>query len=170
MTVIKVILTIKTINILSKTILCFQFHFSHSVVSDSLWPHESQHAKPSLSVTKSWSSLKFTSIESVMPSTHLILYRPLLFLPPITPSIRVFTNDSTLRMRWPKDWSISFSINPSNEYQDWSLLEWTGWISSQSKGLSRVFSNTTVQKHQFFGAQPSSQSNSHILTCPLEKP
>ena len=90
MTVIKVILTIKTINILSKTILCFQFHFSHSVVSDSLRPHESQHAKPSLSVTKSWSSLKFTSIESVMPSTHLILYHPLLFLPPITPSISLF--------------------------------------------------------------------------------
>ena len=63
---------------------------------------------------------------------------------------------------WPMYWSYSFSISPSKEHQDWSPLEWTGWISSQSKGLSRVFSNTTVQKHQFFGAQLSSQSDSHI--------
>ena len=116
MTVIKVILTIKTINILSKTILCFQFQFSRSVVFDSLRPHESQHSKASLSITDSRSSLKLTSIESVMPSTHLILCSPLFLLPPIPPSIRVFTNDSTLRMRWPKYWSISFSISPSNEH------------------------------------------------------
>ena len=69
---------------------------------------------------------------------------------------------ATLRMRWPKYWSFSFSISPSKERPGWSPLEWTGWISLQSKGLSRVFSNTTVQKHQFFGTQLSSQSNSHI--------
>ena len=85
-------------------------------------------------------------------------------------SIRVFSNKSTIRMRWPKYWSFSFSISPSNEHQDWSPLGWTGWISLQPKGLSRVFSNTVVQKHQFFGAQLSSQSNSHFHTWPLGKP
>ena len=127
----------------------------------------------SLSITNSRSSLRLTSIESVMPYSHLILCRPLLLLPPIPPSIRVFSNESTLRMRWPKDWSFSFSIIPSKEIpglvtfrMDW----WTGWISLQSKELSKVFSNTTVQKHQFFSAQPSSQSNSHIHTWPQEKP
>ena len=119
----------------------------------------------------SWSSLKLMSIELVMSSSHLTPCRPLLLLLPIPPSIRVFSNESTLRMRWPKYWSFSFSIIPSKEHsQGWSPSEWTGWISLQSKGLSRVFSNTTVQKHQFFGAQLSSQSNSHIHTWPLEKP
>ena len=124
----------------------------------------------SLSITNSQRLLKLTSIESVRPSSHLILCRPLLFLPPISPSIRVFSNESTLRMRRPKYWSFSFSISPSKEHPGLISLEWTGWISLQSKGLSRVFSNTTVQKHQFFGAQLSSQSNSHIHTWPLEKP
>ena len=124
----------------------------------------------SLSITNSRSSLRLTSIESVMPSSHLILCRPLLLLPPIPPSIRDFSNQSTLRMRWPKYWSFSFSIIPSKEIPGLISLEWTGWISLQSKGLSRVFSNTTVQNHQFFGTQPSSQSNSHIHTWPLEKP
>ena len=110
---------------------------------------------------------EFTQIhihQSVMPSSHLILCHTLLLLPPIPPSIRVFSNESTLRMRWPKDWSFSFSIIPSKEIPGLIPSEWTGWISLQSKGLSRVFSNTTVQKHQFFSAQPSSQSNSHIYT------
>ena len=123
----------------------------------------------SLSITNSRSSPKLMSIELVIPSSHLILCHPLLILPPIPPSIRVFSNESTLHIRWPKYWSFSFSISPSKENQDWSL-EWTGWMSLQSKGLSRVFSNTTVQKHQFFGVQLSSQSNSHIHTWPLEKP
>ena len=83
-----------------------------------------------------------------MPSSHLILCRPLLLLPPIPPSIRVFSNESTLRMRWPKYWSFSFTSFPPKKSQGWSPSEWTGWISLQSKGLSRVFSNTTVQKHQ----------------------
>ena len=119
---------------------------------------------------QSRSSLKLMSIESVMPSSHLILCRPLLLLPSIPPSISVFSNESTLRMRWSKYWSFSFSIMilPKNT-QDQSPLEWTCWISLQSKGLSRVFSNTTVQKHQFFSPQLSSQSNSHIHTWPLEK-
>ena len=123
----------------------------------------------SLSITNSRSSPKLMCIESVMPSSHLILCRPLLLLPSIFPSIRVFYNESTLPMRWPKYWSFSLSISPMN-IQDWSPLGWTGWISLQSKGLSRVFSSTTVQKHQFFGAQLSSQSNSHIHTWPQEKP
>src|SRR5574337_621214 len=102
------------------------------------------------------------SIESVMPSSHLILYHPLFLLPPIPPSIRVSSNESTLCMRWPKYWSFSFSISPSKEHPGLISLEWISWIFFQSKGLSRVFSNTTVQKHQFSGAQLSSQSNSHI--------
>ena len=83
---------------------------------------------------------------------------------PIPLSIRVFSNESTLRMTWPKYWSFSFSISPSKEHKNCFPFEWTGWISLQSKGISRVFSNTTVQKHQFFSAQLSSQSNSHIHT------
>ena len=83
---------------------------------------------------------------------------------PSPPSIRVFYNESTLRMRWPKYWSFSFSIIPPKKSQGSSPSEWTRWISLQSKELSRVFSNTTVQKHQFFRPQPSSQSNSHIHT------
>ena len=124
----------------------------------------------SLSITNSWSSLKLTSIESVMPSSHLILCHPLLLLPPIPPSIRVFSNESTLLMRWPKYWSFSFSIILSKEHPGLISFEWIGWISLQSMGLSRIFSNTTFQKHQFFGTQLSSQSNSHIHTWPLEKP
>ena len=123
----------------------------------------------SLSITISQSSPKLMSIESVMASSHLIFCRPLLLLPPIPPSIRVFSNKSTLRIRWPKYWSCSFSISPSNEHPG-LIFRRTGWISLQSKGLSRVFSNTTVQKHQFFCTQLSSQSNSHIHTWPLEKP
>ena len=87
--------------------------FSHSVVSDSLQPHESHHACPS--PTPGVHS-DLTSIESVIPSSHLILCRPLLLLPPIPPSIRVFTNESVLCIRWPEYWSFSFSLSPSNEY------------------------------------------------------
>ena len=124
----------------------------------------------SLSITNFRSSLKLMSIESVMPSSHLILCHPLLLLPPILPSIRVFSNESTLCMRWPKYWSFSFSILLPKNTQDWSPLGWTGWISLQSKGLSKVFPNNTVQKHQLFGAQLSSPSNSHVHTWPLGKP
>ena len=109
----------------------------------------------SLSITNSWSVFKPMSFESMMPSNHLILYCPLLLLPSIFPSIRVFTNESVLHIRWPKYWIFSFNISPSNEYSRLISLGRMGWISLQSKGLSRVFFNTTVQKHQFFGSQLS---------------
>ena len=123
-----------------------------------------------LSITNSRSSLRLTSIESVMPSSHLIFCRPLLLLPPIPPSIRVFPMSQLFA--WG-DQSTGVSALASflpKKSQGWSPSEWTGWISLQSKGLLRIFSNTTVQKHQFFGTQLSSQSNSHIHTWPLEKP
>ena len=109
----------------------------------------------SLAITNSWSLPKFMSIESVIPSKHLILCCPLLFLPSTFPNISVFSKKSAFHIRWPKYWSFSLNISPSNEHPDWFPLGWTGWISLQSKGLSRVFSNTTVQKHQFFCAQLS---------------
>ena len=124
----------------------------------------------SLSITNSWSLLKLMSIESVMSSSHLILCLPLLLLPSIPPSIRVFYNEWTHRMRWWNYWSFSFSISPSNEYSGLISYRVDWLISLLSKGLTRVFSNTIVQKHQFFCAQLSSQSNSHIHTWPLEKP
>ena len=105
----------------------------------------------SLSFAIFWSLLKLMSIELVMPSNHLLLCCPLLLLPSIFASIRVFSNELALHIRWTKNWS--FSISPSNEYSG-SPLGWAGWISLQSKGLSRVFFNTTVQKHQSFGTQP----------------
>ena len=137
--------------------------FSHSIVSDSLQPHGLQHT-----ITNSWSLLKLMSIESVVPSNHLVLCCSLLLLPSIFPSIRVFCNESTLCIRWPKYWSFSFSfsISPSYEYLGWFPSGWSGLISMQSKGLSRVFSSTTVH---FFGAQPSLWSNFHIHTWLLEK-
>ena len=117
-----------------------------------------------LSITNSRSSLRLTSIESVMPASRLILGRPLLLLPPIPPSIRVFSNESTLHMSSQSTGVSALASVLPKKSQGRSPSEWTGWISLQSKELSRVFSNTTVQKHQFFGAQPSSQSNSHIHT------
>ena len=104
-----------------------------------------------LSITNSRSLLKLISIKSVKTLNHLILCCPLVLLPSVFPSIRVFSSESVLCIRWPKDWSFSFSISPSN----WFPWGWTGWNSLQSKELSRVFSNTTVQNHQFFGAQLS---------------
>ena len=124
----------------------------------------------SLFITNSQSSLRLTSIESVMPSSHLILCRPLLLLPPIPPSIRVPARSQLFAWGGQSTGvSASASFHPKKS-QGWSPSEWTGWISLQSKGLSRVFSGTTVQKHQFFSTQPSSQSNSHIHTWPQEKP
>ena len=102
----------------------------------------------SLSVTNFRSVLKLMSIESLMPSNHLIFCN-LLLLPSISPSIGVVPSESVLHIRWPKHWSFSFSLSPSNEHSGLISFGWTGWISLQSKGLSRVFSNTTVQKHQF---------------------
>ena len=117
-------------------------------------PRTTAH-QTSLSITNSQGSPKPMSIELVMPSNHLILYCPLLLLPSILPNIRVFSNESALHIRWQSTRvSALASVLPKNT-QDWSPLEWTHWISLQSKGLSRVFSNTTVQKHQFFSAQLS---------------
>ena len=109
----------------------------------------------SMSITNSRSPPKPMSIESVMPSNHLILCRPLLLPPSIFPSIRVFSDESVLCTRWPKYWGFSFSIGPSNEHPGLISFRWTSWISLQFKGLLRVFSNTTVQKHQCFCAQLS---------------
>ena len=115
----------------------------------------------SLSITNSWSLLKLMSIELVMPSNHLILCRPLLLPPSIIHSIRVFPNESVLRIRWPKYWSFSFSISSSNAYSGLISfrMDWLDLLAIQ--GTLRVFSNTTVQKHQFFGAQLSLWSNCH---------
>ena len=117
----------------------------------------------SLSITNSWSLLKLKPIESVMPSNHIILCRLLLLLP------QAFPTSGSFQMSQLFTWggqsigaSASTSVLPVNT-QDWSALGWTGWISLKSLGLSRVLSNTIVQKHQFFGAQLSLQSNSHII-------
>ena len=115
-----------------------------------------------LSITNSQSSLRLMSIESVMPSSHLILCRPLLLLPQSLPASESFPMSQLFT--WGGQ-SIGVSALASvlpKKSQGWSPSEGTGWISLQSKGLSRVFSNTTVQKHQFFSAQPSSQSNSWV--------
>ena len=106
----------------------------------------------------------------VMPSNHLILCCPLLLPLSVFPSIRVFSDESALRIRWWKYWSFSFNINPSNEYSGLISFRITSLISLQSKGFSRVFSNTMVKKHQCFGSQLSLWSNSHIHTWLLEKP
>ena len=121
----------------------------------------------SLSFTISQSLLKFMFIESVILSNHLILCCPLL-LPSIFPSIRVFSNESALHIKWPKYWSFSFSISPSSEYPGLIsfMIDWFYLLAF--KGLSRVFSNTTVQKHQFFSAQASLCSISHIHTWLVE--
>ena len=132
--------------------------FNFSVISDSATPWTAAHLA-SLSITNSWNLLKLMSIKSMMPANHLIFRHPILLLPSILPSIRVFSNWSVLCIRWPKHWSFRFSISLSNKY---SRLIF--------KGLSRVFFNTTVQKHQFFGIQFSEWSNSHIHTWLLEKP
>ena len=136
--------------------------FSRSVVSDSATPWtEARQASPS--ITSSQSLLKFMSIESMMPSNHLILCHPLLLLlSGYFPMNQLFTSGGQ-----STGVSASAPVLPMN-IQDWFPLGWTGLISLQPKGLSRVFSNTTVQKHQFFGAQLSLQSNSHIHTWLLD--
>ena len=148
--------------------LNFLFFFSSSVQSLSQvqlfatpWTAARQ---ASLSITNFRSLLTLMSIELVMPSNHPILCH-LLLLPSLFPSIRVFSNESVLHIRWPKDWSFSFTISPSNEYSGLISLrmDWLDLLAVQ--GLSSVFSNTIVQKHQFFSAQPSLWFNSHIHTC-----
>ena len=141
--------------------------FICSVVSDSLWPWTAA-SQASLSITNTQSLLKLMSIELLMPSHHLILCCPLLLLPSIFPSIRVFPMSQFFASAGQRiGVSASASVLPMN-IQDWFPLALTGLISLQSEGLLRVFSNTTVQKHQFFNAQLSWYS--HIHTCLLEKP
>ena len=142
---------------------------SHSVMSNSLRPHESQHARPPCpSPTPGVHS--DTSIESVMPSRHLTLCRPLLLLPRSLPASESFPMSQHFTLGGQSTGVSALALFLPKNTQGWSPSEWTCWISLQSKGLLRVFSNTTVEKHQFFSAQLSSQSNSHIHTWPLEKP
>ena len=131
-----------------------------------LTPWTAAH-QASLSITNSRSSLRLTSIESVMPSNHLILCCPLLLLPSISPSIRVFSNQSALHIRWPKYWSFSFNIRPSNEYPELISfrMDWLDLLAVQGTLKS------LLQHHSSKASilQLSSQSNSHIHTWPLEK-
>ena len=145
--------------------------FRHKIVSDSLWPHGLTVAcQASLSFTISWNLLKFLSTESVTLANHLILCFPLLLLPLIFPSIRVFSNELALSIRWPKYWSFSFRISPSNEYS--GLISF--WIDRfdllSFQGTFKSLPQITIQKHQFFNIQPSTWSNSHMHTWLLEKP
>ena len=159
------------------TILVWNWKYKHSVVQKQeirmsllssvvqspshVWLFVTQRTtacQASLSLTISRSLSKFMSIALVMPSSHLILRCPLLLLPSIFPSIRDFSNKLTILIRWPKYWSFSFSISLSENSGLISLKIKTGLIFSLSKGLSGVFSNTTVQSHQFWGALPFLQS------------
>ena len=131
--------------------VCMPFQFSHSVVPNSLHPHKTAVRQASLSITRVYSN-SCTLSEWCHPTT---LCHPLLHLPSIFPSIRVFSNEPVLCIKSPKYWSFSFNISPSNEYS--GLISFRmDWLDlMQSKGPSRVFSSTTVQKHQFFGVQLS---------------
>ena len=154
---------------MKNVVLCLQnVQFCSSVVSDFLQSYGLQHARlPCPSPTpRAYSDS--TSIKLVMPFNHLILWHPLLLLPSIFLSIRAFSNESFLHIRWWKYWSFSFNISLSNSGLISFRMDLLDLFAVQ--GTLRVFSNTTVQKHQFFSTQLSSQSNSHIHTWPLEKP
>ena len=140
---------------------------SHVQLFETPWTAAHQ---ASLSITSSWSSLRLTSIESVMPSSHLILCRPFSSCSQSLPASEFFPMSQLFAWSGQSTGVSALASFLPKKSQGWSPSECTGWISLQSKGLSRVFSNTTVQKHQFFGAQLSSQSNSHIHTWPQEKP
>ena len=143
---------------------------SRSVVSQLFATPWIAACQASLSITNSRSSLKLTSIESVMPSSHLILCHPLFLLPLIPPSIRVFVNESTLRMRWPKYWSFSFSIIPSKEHPGLTSfrMDWLDLLAV--RGALKNLLQHHSSKASILRAQLSSQSNSHIHTWLLEKP
>ena len=156
----------------TKQDLGYQFssaQFSHSVVSDSLWPHGPQHARPPCPSPTPRVHPNPCPLSQWCHSAISSSVVPFSSYPRSFPASGYFqmsqlfaSGGQSIRV------AASKSVLPMN-IQDWSPLGWTGWISLQSKGLSRVFSSTTVQKHQFFSAQPSSQSNSHIHTWPLEK-
>ena len=140
--------------------------FNWSIMSDSFWPHGLQHTMlPCPSPTPRACS---NSCPLVMPSNHLILYHPLLLLPSIFPSIRVFSNESVLPIRWPKYWSFSFSMSPSNEYSGLISfrVDWFDLLAVQ--GTLKSLLQNHIWKHRFFRAQPSSWSNTYIHTWQLE--
>ena len=154
-------------------ILDFYILFTGKIQSAQSLSHVQLFATPwtaahqaSLSITNSQSLLKLMSIESVMPSNHLILCHPLLLLPSIFPSIRIFSNESVLCIRWPKYWTFSFSISPSNECSGLIFLrmDWLNLLAVQGTLKSLLQHHSSKTPHRFFGAQPSSQSNSHIHT------
>ena len=150
---------------------CHQFSsvqlLSHVQLLATAWTAARQ---ASLSITNSRSLPKPMSIESVMSSNHLILCCPILLLPSIFPNIRVFSNKSDLCISWPKYWSFSFNISPTNEHPGLISfrMDWLDLLAVQ--GTLKSLLSLTVQKHQFFGTQLSLYSNSHIHTWPLEKP
>ena len=135
--------------------VCIIFSSVQSLLCLTFWTLWTAALQASQFITNYRSLLKLMSIELLMPSNHLILYHPLLLLLSIFPSIRVFSSESVLHIRWPKYWSFGFSISPSDECLGLISfrIDWLDLLSV--KGLLRVFSNTTVQKHQFFGAQLS---------------
>ena len=143
---------------------------SHSVVSDCLQPHESQHARPPCpSPTPGVDSDSRPSSQWCHPAISFSVI-PFSSCPQSLPASESFPMSQLFPWGGQSTGVSALASFLPKKSQGWSPLEWTGWISLQSKGLSRVFANTTVQKHQFFGAQPSSQSNSHIHTWPQEKP
>ena len=144
--------------------------FSHLIVSDSLRPPWTAARQTSLSITNSRSLIKLMFIELVMPSNYLILCHPLFLLLSIVPSIRVFSSESALYIRWPKYWSFNFSISPSNEYSGLISfrINWFDLLAVQ--GTLKSLLQHTAQKHQFFGVQLSLWSNSHIHTWLLDEP
>ena len=144
--------------------------FSLSVMSDSLWPQESQHARlPCPSPTPGVHSDSHPSSHWCHPAISSSVI-PFSSWPQSLPASKSFPRSQLFAGGGQSTRVSALAAFLPKESQGWSPLEWTGWISLQSKGLSRAFSNTTLQKHQFFGAQPSSQSNSHIYTWPQEKP
>ena len=144
--------------------------FSRSVVSDSLWPHELQHARPPCS---SPSPAVHSDSRPSSPWCHPAissLVVPFSSCPQSLPASESFPMSQNFAWGVRSNGASALASFLPKKSQGWSPSEWTGWTSLQSKGLSRVFSNTTVRKHQFFSGQPSSQSNSHIHTWPQEKP
>ena len=140
---------------------------SHSVVSDSLRSHESQHSRPLCPSPTPWDSRPSSQWCHPAISSSVV---PFSSCPQSLPASESFPMSQLFVWGGQSTGVSALASSLLKKSQGWSPSEWTGWISLQSKGLSRVFSNTTVQKHQFFSAQPSSQSNSHIHTWPQEKP
>ena len=142
-------------------LIYFSVQFSRSVVSDSVTPWTAA-CQASLSITNSWSLLKLMSIKSVMPSNHLILCHPLLLLLPMLPSIRVFSNESVLRIRCPKYWSFSFNIGPSSEY--------SGLISFRMDGLDLLVVQGTLKSLQHHSSKASILQHSAFFTVQISHP